>query len=83
MAAKAKIWNNEPAGRCRHKAITSEHAPATTVVAATCVQVLAASDRPSACPARADNVAKQDHEQHEGPARTWMKSRLRCSSPRP
>ena len=34
MAAKAKIWNNEPAGRCRHQAITSEHAPATTVVAA-------------------------------------------------
>lgn len=39
IAAKAKMWNNEPAGRSRHQATISEHPPATSVVARTCCQM--------------------------------------------
>ena len=33
IAAKAKMWNNDPAGRSRHQATISEQLPATRVVA--------------------------------------------------
>ena len=44
IAAKAKMWKREPAGRCRHLAITREQPPATSVVASTCSQLLAAAE---------------------------------------
>ena len=83
IAAKAKMWNSEPAGRWRHWAITKEHAPATTVVAITWSQVPAAPESPPAWTARANRLASRITTSMSEPARTWMKSRLRCSSPRP
>src|SRR6476661_11285909 len=53
MAANAKMWKREPAGRSRSQEIATEQAPATTVVAKTSSHVCAAVSRPRAGPIRA------------------------------
>lgn len=48
IAAKAKMWNNEPAGRSRHQAMISEQLPATRVVATTWSHTVSAAVSPVA-----------------------------------
>ncbi len=83
IAANAKMWNSEPAGRKRHSATTSEQAPATTVVAPTRTQVVPSAESPASASTRAVMAARNITTSMSPPARTWRVSRLACGSFRP
>ena len=68
IAAKAKMWNNEPAGRSRHQATTSEQPPATRVVAATCATG-ARRREPEGHAGAGGQGGEQDYHQHQRPGR--------------
>ena len=70
IAAKAKMWNNEPAGRSRHQATISEQPPATRVVATTWSQMVSAAVSAKATPARAVRAASSITATISAPART-------------
>ena len=69
IAAKAKMWNNEPAGRSRHQATISEQLPATRVVATTWSQMVSAAVSPMATAARAVKAASSITTSISAPAR--------------
>ena len=69
IAAKAKMWNNDPAGRSRHQATISEQAPATSVVATTWSQMVSAVESARAAPARAVRAASSMTTTISAPAR--------------
>ena len=65
MAANAKIWNSEPAGRRRHHATTREQPHAITVVATTRTQVVPAAESPARASTRAGEGGQEHHQQHQ------------------